>query len=409
MKKFLLFPFLLIAIGCADKTCSCDDDSGACSSTDSQNYSTDSQTSIGTEATDSDSVPDTVTQSEEDTSIATESITETDTTVVVNTDSESDTNTGDDSDSDTATGTDMDTDSETETAVATDSDSETESEMDTDTGESCAEMNWTCGTGINSKGNVLDCDMDVGCGDTGYWCSSHQCIQCNTDAHCGDNCAACGEDTFIAQPRCLEGASCVECLQDEDCPTDRPACDLNTHGCVQCTSDTHCRIGENPWVAAIAVCAPDHQCTCWSDSEDPAASCSADSCPDGFVCAQDVSGTTHFVCLKSCAAEMAHQNGIACTQRYTIGDPALVWGPFSSCYAFSRYGEDCESAAGNTPDPAKCRISAEYDDGQCVESENGFNCSYSCWNTDAHDDSVCPGWPEDTDACASPGDICKLP
>ncbi|MBN2527151.1 MAG: hypothetical protein JXR76_12225, partial [Deltaproteobacteria bacterium] len=145
---------------------------------------------------------------------------------------------------DSATGIDTVTGSETvdtDTVSDTGSDTDTGSGSDTvvpDTGLDCGGMAWQCGVGVNDKGFDLNCDGGaLGCAKSGELCDNHQCTVCNTDAHCGPACSNCGEGNLIAFPRCLDGASCVECLQDSDCPTDRPACDTDNHVCVQCTTN----------------------------------------------------------------------------------------------------------------------------------------------------------------------------
>ena len=73
----------------------------------------------------------------------------------------------------------------------------------------------------------------------------------------------------------------------------------------------------------------------------------------------------------------------------------------TTCYAFDRFGEDCVV-------DDDCRISNALSDGQCEEFGSNYQCTYSCWDG-THNDTLCPAYPDDTDACFSPGDYCKIP
>jgi hypothetical protein len=182
---------------------------------------------------------------------------------------------------------------------------------------------------------------------------------------------------------------------------------------VECLSDADCRKEDTDSAlpeklkSPLGICTSEKVCTCWVDT--PKGFCgSADDCPSGYVCAEDLSGKGHFVCLRECSQSVAPVHGIACEQRAKLPkyDKTYVWAPKTTCYAFDRFGADCSS--NGLPDPSKCRIEM-VNGGQCQEFGTTYKCTYSCWDGSASVDSWCPTWPEDTDACDNSTNTCKQP
>lgn len=336
---------------------------------DSQSDSS-STTDISTDTT-------TTTQWDSDSSSDTCTDTRTDTFADTHTDSQSDTT----SSSDTQTDTHTTTESETDSSSDTHTDSATS--QDSDTGLDCVGMDWTCGSGENNLGLMINCDTP-GCPNTGQWCDeAHSCQPCNQHFACGD--------------------ACTNCTQ-----TNSPLCALDGSTCVECNADSDCRLGgANP--SPLGICTPNHNCTCWVPDTDLSSDCTATSCPLDYVCAIDKTGAFHSACLRTCSHSQPAEHGLTCQARNTADDPVHVWAPVTTCYAYNQFGKDCEADAGESADHDKCRIpSLGLDDGQCEElSLNTFRCTYSCWEG-SHDDSLCPKWPEDIDACVSPGDYCRI-
>ena len=414
MKKWLLILLVAVSfsmlVGCGDEPCSCNGDSvNGCVPTDG---GTDALNPAP--ATDT-TVPDTVTASSTAVDFA-DSASNTALDTVIS-DSSSlggqDTQTEAGVSGDSVAGIESDA-TETDSASESQADS---SGMDTtgggDTGLDCAGMKWECGTGTNNKGYSLDCGASGGggCANTGQWCNGNKCETCNTDDRCGPSCVACGTGSLADKAHCLDGERCVACIQNDDCPAETPACNVADGTCVECTRDDDCRTGSNAWVSPIGVCTPGNVCTCWVPENNPTAEChSNESCPDGFYCAQDIHGSGRFVCMRECAAQQPYWGGIACSARYTMVAAERVWAPFTTCFAFARFGANCEADEGGIPDDSKCRISDDLEDGYCMEQADGrFACTFSCYNTDFPLDNVCPTYPGVMDACDDYIGICHVP
>jgi hypothetical protein len=276
---------------------------------------------------------------------------------------------------DAAADTDADTDIDTDTDTDADTDTDTDSDTDTDTCEpepGCAELGWECGTGDNGCGTSLDCDDEIGCAATGEWCDGHDCATCDTVDHCDDACTA--------------------------CPTTAPLCFAETAGeagtCVECTDDAGCRDGAAPFDSPLGVCTPDHTCTCWVDT--PTWECgSVSDCPTGYACAQDITGSAHFVCLRSCVTAAVPENGMTCETRNTPTTPALVWAPMTTCFAFDKFGSDCSGDVG------MCSVDGTggIADAFCPDGV----CTYSCFDT-SHHDTWCPNG-----NCVDSNNYCEVP
>ena len=62
----------------------------------------------------------------------------------------------------------------------------------------------------------------------------------------------------------------------------------------------------------------------------------------------------------------------------------------TSCYAYERFGKDCEHDVGGTGDDNKCWLSFELGDATCrTVGASTFLCTYSCWDGEAGQDSWC--------------------
>jgi hypothetical protein len=288
----------------------------------------------------------------------------------------SDTSTGDVADSDTAV------DSESETGSGFDSDTFSDTESGSDTEGICFDNG--------------DCDDS--------WCDTEhgECKPCTEDFACGAGCVVCGEGVYSGLPRCSSG-SCVECLVSGDCSSEQPVCDTSGNSCHECLSDSDCRTEGSVFSSPVGVCTPDKTCTCWTPADAPDGACTSSSCPDGYTCAEDKPGTAHYVCLKECSELSEPVTGIGCINRDTLPshDSAPVWVPMTTCYAFSRFGSDCES--GGLADDNKCRINSTLDDGRCEENGTLFTCTYSCWDGASGSDNWCPsGF-----TCDKTSNLCK--
>jgi len=293
------------------------------------------------------------------------------------TDSDSDTDTDTDTDSDSDGDSDSASDSATDSSTDT-GDTATET-VDTDTGLDCAGMGWECGEGENNDGVFIDCDAP-GC-DNGEWCDGHTCALCNTADHCGT------------------GETCATCTG-----TSTPVCAADASSCVECNINDDCRTGESPFNSPLGLCTPDNTCTCWVSEETGSCNTNAD-CPTGagYWCVREYDDGlySHKICLKQCSTLSGYENGIGCINKVA----ANVWAPATTCYAFNRVGTACN---GNDWD---CSVDAndteadgDINDAVCRNS----TCTYSCWD-ETHVDSLCPTWPEDTDACVNADNTCKLP
>jgi hypothetical protein len=255
------------------------------------------------------------------------------------------------------------------------------------------------------------------CGDNRFCNNDFSCESCTADEACGTSCEPCpyetpicvGETPDVAVCECDEtseletcgnGSHCVAgaceaCDLDtacgpscQDCTatTDTPFCDMSENGgqgaCVQCLDNSDCRDGSTePFNSPLGVCTPDKTCTCWVPQNDQTASCTNNSCPEGFVCAQDLLGDTHDACLKTCDIAQEPIAGMACEIRNTATTPALVWVPVTTCYAFDKFGEGCSGGG------AICSVDGlrpgGVNDGTCVAEF----CTYSCADGD---DNWCP-------------------
>jgi hypothetical protein len=97
------------------------------------------------------------------------------------------------------------------------------------------------------------------CGDY-YRCDGVGCVLCNTPEYCGASCSACVAPT----PFCTaDGAGCVECLVDGDCPVDEicvgSACEVACQplGCEGDTSPNGADC-DSAWVVGRVEAAADY-------------------------------------------------------------------------------------------------------------------------------------------------------
>ena len=295
-------------------------------------------------------------------------------------------------------------------------------------GHTCEECNTAEHCGMDCapcEGETPICEngacacTDTSC-DTAHRCVDGACTPCYEHDACGPTCDPCPETTPDCAGAAPATAVCV-CNQDscgdyyrceagaceacgytdtgcgpscQDCTAgDFPHCDTEatTPGCVQCTEDDHCRLGSTPpYNSPIGLCTPDRTCTCVVETQEGDCDSNLD-CPNGTVCAQDFyndgSGAEHYVCLDACTSPGDPENGLACQNKPTVaGGNADVWVPMTSCYAFERFGADCEHDVGGAPDPNKCRLSGDLRDGTCEEDpviSGLYRCTYSCWDGEA--------------------------
>lgn len=106
------------------------------------------------------------------------------------------------------------------------------------------------------------------------------CVDCLEDDHCGDEFPAC--DPGLGE--------CVTCVADHHCPASRPACDTASSTCVACMTDAHCPESAPRCDASTSQCV---QCTASSDCADPTPFCDAEAsrCAECVENAQCPSGT----------------------------------------------------------------------------------------------------------------------
>lgn len=106
------------------------------------------------------------------------------------------------------------------------------------------------------------------------------CVDCLEDDHCDDENPAC--DPGVGE--------CVTCVADHHCPASRPACDTAASTCVACMTDAHCPESAPRCDASTSQCV---QCTASSDCADPTPFCDAEasSCVECVEHAQCPSGT----------------------------------------------------------------------------------------------------------------------
>jgi outer membrane exchange protein TraA len=96
----------------------------------------------------------------------------------------------------------------------------------------------------------------------GEFCLSGQCVACTKDRRCGPRCTTCGGDTPYCQGQTSASATCVRCSRDDQCAAG--TCNPTTHECdpgcaatcapatpycdgakcVECYADTQCPCGE---------------------------------------------------------------------------------------------------------------------------------------------------------------------
>jgi hypothetical protein len=267
------------------------------------------------------------------------------------------------------------------------------------------------------------------------------CAPCEVGEHCGAGCEPCEGDTPVCLPgetvadarcvcndtscgayhRCNESGSCKACGHTADacgpacadCTAglNTPYCDTGRAepACVQCLTDDHCR--EAPVSSSLGSCTEDRTCTCVVEEEKWECNDQSD-CPEGTYCARDAENYIdpdtyeHYACLAACVTPGDPRSGLACEERPTRSDgPRPVWAPMTSCYAFWRFGADCEHDVGGAPDPNKCRLSFELDDGTCVQvGASDYRCTYSCWDDTSGqgEDSWCPNNSCDIQYCNVP-------
>ncbi len=103
-----------------------------------------------------------------------------------------------------------------------------------------------------SSHTCVDCVTSGDCKNDKPYCFATQCRQCLVSENCGDETLACDvregkcvsacqadEDCMGPDGICLvDEAICVTCAVDDDCPKDRPRCEMNK--CVGCTVAQDC-------------------------------------------------------------------------------------------------------------------------------------------------------------------------
>ena len=79
--------------------------------------------------------------------------------------------------------------------------------------------------------------------------SSHKCVECLTNSDCknSDYPICNSNNTCEACPdgKVFNGTNCVECVNDSNCPSSKPVCDTTNNKCVVCLTDAECS-GETP-------------------------------------------------------------------------------------------------------------------------------------------------------------------
>lgn len=124
------------------------------------------------------------------------------------------------------------------------------------------------------------CIANKDCPPTDYVCHNKQCKKfckedddCKTGERCKQNCLcevvkSCKTDRECGKGKCHEDGYCVECLDDNDCSSSKPAC-LDGSCLARCTVDKDCDKGQ---ICISGSCTP--SCICLTDQH----------CPTGQPC-----------------------------------------------------------------------------------------------------------------------------
>lgn len=128
------------------------------------------------------------------------------------------------------------------------------------------------------------CRHDKQCED-GEFCYGGQCTGCLSNRRCGTRCGACGGDTpFCLEAQRPEDASCVRCNRDDDCNGGH--CNAATHTCDSSCAAT-CAPGTPHCDGAKCVeCYADTQCPCGGTCDLGTHKCSS-SCKNNGDCLGD--------------------------------------------------------------------------------------------------------------------------
>jgi MYXO-CTERM domain-containing protein len=127
---------------------------------------------------------------------------------------------------------------------------------------------------LPDAGICVECVLESDCEAPTPYCEwdTNTCVTCLSDLHC-DDANECTTDSCLEAGSCLNqprstGTPCstgmrdfnpgpvwVECLEDDDCPFERPYCGSDG-GCMECRYDSHCNdsIGCTEDVCASGVC-----------------------------------------------------------------------------------------------------------------------------------------------------------
>lgn len=264
-------------------------------------------------------------------------------------------------------------------------------------------------------GAPVACTAPESCRDVGARgvCREGFCnpeVACGSDFECGlgERCTrgsctftGCTKDADCATGRCLgDTYSCVECASNDDCPRDRPVCDVARNVCQSCRSDAECT------VPGPARCGPAGACVhCLADADCPnGLTCGSGNvcvgarknqpCPPGTACGAGLSCVTlngNPVCLPSCNLYLpmcetgelcfrltyASSNSLVFETQGPIGvcfrEQAGLRGPRESCQRNGMGGSNCQPNLQCVPETASTALCRSYCNplvsGGCVGAE----------------------------------------
>ncbi len=120
-----------------------------------------------------------------------------------------------------------------------------------------------------------NCDANADCENTpgSFTCTCKDyydgdgtsCTFCDQPNLCGTNCLECTGDTLKCKDNGDGTTVCVQCVQETDCEGDKPHCLLDGNTCVECRDDNDCN------TAGGEVCRTDNH------------TCAVNTCGDGFL------------------------------------------------------------------------------------------------------------------------------
>jgi hypothetical protein len=225
-------------------------------------------------------------------------------------------------------------------------------------------------------------------------------------------CVECIDGGDCASGHCV-GHECVECEEDKNCPdADASHCDLNSHSCVGCTSNTHCghlsatracnttarecvECNDDTTCAGKACIRSQHEC---SDVNVGALGvcgmCQADSmCGTNMKCVPMTFGSTSYGTY--CAFTRSSRSGGNCSgaRPYSQSVSVRSVDGSSQTYCAPPTSTTCEgvldltSVFGGTNCSGDSQCGRGIDDGNC--NGNG-RCTYGCVaDTDCPSNTTC--------------------